>query len=108
MSQAQAVTTATFEEKVLKNAKPVLVDFWAEWCGPCRMMGPVLDEIAAERAGVVEICKVNCDDDGDLAAKYDVSGIPCFILFQDGVEIDRRVGGSPKEAMLAWLDAAIA
>ena len=104
MSKAEILTIKTFDDKIEKNPVPVLVDFFAEWCGPCRMMGPVLDDVAEKRAGKVSVCKVNCEDDGDIAGKYGVSGIPCFILFHKGEELDRRVGACSLEDMLAWVD----
>jgi thioredoxin 1 len=89
------VTADDFDAKVLGSDKPVLVDFWAEWCGPCRMVAPTLDEIAEEN-GDVQIAKVNVDNQQDLAFKYQVSSIPTFILFKDGEVADRMMGAMPK------------
>lgn len=86
------VKTDEFEEKVLKAKVPVLVDFYAEWCGPCKMAAPVLDELADEANGKYEIMKVNVDEEQDLAGKYGVMSIPTVVLFKDGKEEDRKIG----------------
>ena len=80
-----------FEEEVLKSEKPVLIDFWASWCGPCRMMSPVVDEIAEEMKDEVKVCKINIDEEQNLAVKYDVMSIPTFIVIKEGREIGRCV-----------------
>ena len=92
------ITSADFEEVVLKSDKPVLVDFNATWCGPCRMLKPTLDALAAERADVT-VVGVDVDENMDLAQEYDVFSIPCVILFKDGLEADRSVGLVPKESI---------
>ena len=99
MSSAQQATDATFDELVLKNDKPVIVDFWAEWCGPCRMLSPVVDEVAAELSGV-KVGKVNIDEQPDLAAQFDVMSIPTLVVFKDGKAVNQSVGVIPKEAIL--------
>ena len=99
MSSAQQATDATFDELVLKNDKPVIVDFWAEWCGPCRMLSPVVDEVAAELPGV-KVGKVNIDEQPDLAAQFDVMSIPTLVVFKDGKAVNQSVGVIPKEAIL--------
>ena len=96
------ITEADFEEVVLKAGKPVLVDFNATWCGPCRMLKPTLEAVAAERPDV-EIVGVDVDENMDLAQEYEVYSIPCLVLFKDGAEADRSVGLLPKEALLDFL-----
>lgn len=86
------LTSANFEAEVLKSDKPVLVDFWATWCGPCRMLAPILDEIATEKAGVIKVGKVNVDDAQELAAKFGITSIPTLILFKDGKPVATTVG----------------
>ena len=92
-----------FETKVLKAAGPVLVDFFATWCGPCRMVAPVIDEIAAEKAGEVSVYKVDIDQSPDLAFKYQVSSVPTLIVFEDGQVKNERLGAQPKQNILAML-----
>ena len=97
-----------FESEVLKADVPVLVDFWAEWCGPCRMVAPVLDQIASERVGKVRIAKLNVDDNQNLASQFQVSSIPTFILFKDGQPADRMLGAMPKGAFEQFIDRNLA
>ena len=96
------ITSADFEEVVLNSDKPVLVDFNATWCGPCRMLKPALEEVAAERTDV-KIVGIDVDENRDLAIEYGVSSIPCLVLIKDGAEADRSVGLVPKEQVLALL-----
>lgn len=96
------INHADFEEVVLKSDKPVLVDFNATWCGPCRMLKPTLEELSAERSDVV-VVGIDVDENRDLAEEYEVFSIPCLILFKDGAEADRSVGLVPKEQLLAFL-----
>lgn len=103
-----AVTTTDFEEKVLKSTIPVLVDFWAEWCMPCKMIGPSIEQLATEYAGKAGVYKVDVDKDGDIASKYGVMGIPALLLFKDGKLADQMVGAAPKEKIAAMLDRALA
>lgn len=97
------VTDQSFEKDVLGSGVPVLVDFWAEWCGPCRALGPKLEEIAAELKDKIRIVKLNVDENPNMPAKYGVRGIPTMILFKDGKEVDQIVGNHPKENILALL-----
>jgi thioredoxin 1 len=93
---SQAVTTATFDTEVLGSTEPVIVDFWAEWCGPCRAVAPVLDKIAEERSGEVRIVKVNIDEEPELAQRYGIQSIPTIVLFKDGEPSAAAVGAQPK------------
>lgn len=92
-----------FEEEVIKSEKPVLIDFWASWCGPCRMMSPVVDQIAEEMQDEVKVCKINIDEEENLAVKYNVMSIPTFIVFKEGREAGRSVGVQDKEEIKAML-----
>ncbi|UBV44880.1 thioredoxin TrxC (plasmid) [Deinococcus taeanensis] len=98
-----AGTDATFDGDIMAGV-PVIVDFWAPWCGPCRVIGPVLEEIARERAGHVRVVKVNVDENPQVPGRYQVQGIPTLLLFRNGQLAGRQVGALPKAALLAWLD----
>ena len=92
-----------FEEEVLKSDKTVLIDFWASWCGPCRMMSPVVDEIAEEMKDAVKVCKINIDEEQNLAVKYNDMSIPTFVVIRDGKEIGRTIGVQDKEEIKKML-----
>ncbi|WP_026703432.1 thioredoxin [Flavobacterium soli] len=104
---ALAITDATFDEVVLKSEKPVVVDFWAAWCGPCRMVGPVIDEIATEYEGKATVGKVDVDANQEFAAKYGVRNIPTVLVFQNGEVVGRQVGVAPKKAYTDAIDALL-
>jgi thioredoxin 1 len=94
-----AVTTATFDQEVLQSDKPVIVDFWAEWCGPCHAVSPVLDRIVDERAGEVKLVKINVDEEQELMMRYGVQSIPTIILFKEGAPAAAVIGAQPKGAI---------
>ncbi len=102
-----AVTDASFETDVLKSSKPVVVDFWAEWCGPCKQIGPSLEEIAREMGEDVVIAKVNIDDNPNSPSRYGVRGIPTLILFKDGKPASTKVGAVPKSSIESWIRESI-
>ena len=101
------VTDEKFEEQVLKNEKPVLVDFWAEWCGPCRMVGPVVEELANDYDGRAVVGKVNVDHHGDISMKYGVRNIPTILFLKGGEVVDKSVGAVPKNVLIEKLDALL-
>lgn len=99
------VSDATFDQEVLKSTQPVLVDFWAEWCGPCKAIAPVLEELSTELAGKVKIVKLDVDSNPATAAKYGVRSIPTMILYKGGEAVDMKIGaGTPKAGLSKWLE----
>ena len=100
-------TDATFAEDVLKSDKPVLLDFWAEWCGPCKMIGPALEEISEEMAGKIKIVKVNVDENMNSPAQMGVRGIPALFIFKDGQVVANKAGAAPKAALQSWIEGAL-
>ncbi|MBP2301884.1 thioredoxin TrxA [Azospirillum picis] len=107
MSTTIKVTDDSFEQDVLQAAGPVLVDFWAEWCGPCKMIAPALDELAGEYDGKVTIAKLNIDENPNTPTKYGVRGIPTLMLFKDGSVAATKIGALPKGALFQWVESAL-
>ena len=102
------VTKDSFDKEVLKNKLPVLVDFWAPWCGPCRIVGPILDKLSAEYRTKLKFSKLNVDDNQEIAAQFDVRGIPCMIIFSHGKEVDRIIGAYPETELRRKIDLILA
>ena len=101
------VSDATFESEVLKATEPVVVDFWAEWCGPCRMIAPALEEIAGTLNGKVKIVKLNVDENPHAAAKYGIQSIPTLMIFKSGQMASRQIGAAPKQKLEQWITTAV-
>ncbi len=103
----EKTTDASFDGDVLKSQEPVVVDFWADWCGPCKMIAPALEEIATEMAGKVKVAKLNIDENPNTAIKYGVRSIPTLILFKDGEPASMQVGAQPKGRLVDWINGAV-
>lgn len=108
MAKPAEVTDATFEEEVLKSGEPVLVDFWAPWCGPCRMVAPLVEELAGEYDGKVKFVKLNTDDNMKTAARYGIRSIPTLLMFKGGELVDQIIGFRPKGDLKRTIDKALA
>ena len=102
------VNTTSWDDEVLKSQLPVFVDFWAEWCGPCRMVGPAVEQLAQSLSGKVKIAKLNVDENQEIAVKYGIQSIPSLVLFNNGKEISRTVGAAPKEAYQKFIEDSLA
>ncbi len=107
MSTTTKVTDQSFETDVLKSAGPVLVDFWAEWCGPCKQIAPALEQIATEMQGKLTVAKINIDENQRIASQFGVRGIPTLMLFKDGKLVSTKVGAHPKSKMVEWIQGTI-
>ena len=101
------VATKSWDAEVLKSDLPVMVDFWAEWCGPCRMVGPAVEQVGKIMAGKVKVAKLNVDENQEIAMKYGIQSIPSLLLFKEGKEIGRTIGAAPKEAYLKFIENSL-
>ncbi|HNQ92695.1 MAG TPA: thioredoxin [Alphaproteobacteria bacterium] len=102
------VNDQNFESEVLKSSEPVLVDFWAEWCGPCKMMSPVVDQIASEMGGKIKVVKINIDENPNTPTRYGIRGIPTFMVFKNGQLVETKVGGMSKAQLSNWVESVTA
>ena len=101
------ISDASFETDVLQSDKPVLVDYWAEWCGPCKMIAPALEELASEYEGRLKVAKINVDDHPNLPAQYGVRGIPALFMFKGGEVVSNRTGAAPKASLKGWIEESV-
>jgi thioredoxin 1 len=101
------VATKSWDTEVLKSDLPVMVDFWAEWCGPCRMVGPAVEQVGKIMAGKIKVAKLNVDENQEIAMKYGIQSIPSLLLFKEGKEIGRTIGAAPKEAYLKFIENSL-
>ena len=102
------INSTNWESEVLKSEKPVFVDFWAEWCGPCRMVGPVVEQIAQTHADKIKVVKLNVDENQEIAMKYGIQSIPSLLVFNKGKEVGRTIGAAPKDTYLKFIDDSLA
>ncbi len=102
-----AVTDANFETEVLKAQEPVLVDFWAEWCGPCKQLSPLVEELAKDLGGKVKVVKINIEEAPEAPTKYGIRGVPTLMIFKNGQVVDTRVGGMPKSQLAEWVEGTV-
>ena len=107
MSNAQQVTDSDFEAEVLKSSLPVLVDFWADWCGPCRQLGPSVDALAAEKGAQIKVVKMNVDESPEAPSRYGVRSIPALMIFKNGQIVAQTVGALPKSELFKWVEGSI-
>ncbi len=101
------VDNSNFQSDVLQSSEPVVIDFWAEWCGPCKMIAPALEEISSEMGGKVKIAKVNIDENPELATQYGVRSIPTLLIFKDGEIVANKIGAAPKSQLSDWISSAV-
>jgi thioredoxin 1 len=101
------ITDSDFEKEVLGSKTPVLIDFWAEWCGPCQMLAPVLEELSKDMGSKIRIVKLNVDENPETPSKFGVRGIPTMMIFKDGQQITSKIGIHPKSALADWIDSSI-
>jgi thioredoxin 1 len=108
MSELLTITNQNFEQEVLKSPTPVMIDFWAEWCGPCKMIGPLVEELAVEYAGKIKVGKLNVDECGSIAQKYRILSIPTLLFFKQGEVFSQMVGAAPKKEVVKYIDKVLA